>query len=598
MMHLGSKLLRYKRREMDFAYEWLTYRNSTACASVIQQESTADRCTDRCTDGCIKIAQLLLPDTSDLPLRSFPLELGKDDHNMVFLLGLNCLPVLLQHAEFAEAAGCEALSLAAMMGDEKRVQDIIRRHPQSSNEVNQFGHTPLHLAINHPACLCLILQVCEPSTVNKLDVYGASPLECASLLGYTASTELLLESGCYINPNWIFKSHESCRDTLLVTLKQRRDRLKSLALDTLGQMDAKRLGLHEDAVLDSRAIEVEDLLKRKGVHIPSSLKGRNGSVYHCPEAYRDISILEKLWALGFRDIDSVGPQGSIPLILHVRPRFENVRWLIEHGANYWTPISERSDSGNRNPMATTLTPAHGVLRCIGLYESDEDEDLEAQLWLVEKLSQFQATDLCSCLCTISGSCTPLKMFLDSWFYKMQWATKRSEISPPPLHVSLCMTFIQTYKASLDERGLIDVVRRATFDALELTHTCSQHYRIEELPYDSDEVNAIHSEQVILLSLFEDLLVEFEQLAFEDQSGSPLITSDPEEFWLRRWLPRMTETLDSLDGHDLTEEEILAAEAIGVVWAPQPAPAAQTVDKKSNDMFTPEWVLSELEKIMN
>lgn len=117
-------------------------------------------------------------------------------------------------------------------------------------------------------------------------------------------------------------------------------------------------------------------------------------------------------------------------------------------------------------------------------------------------------------------------------------------------------------------------------------------------YDSEEIDEINSEQSSLLSLFADLVDEFKQVAFEDQGGGePLIVGDAEEFWIRRWFPRITETLDNLDGDDLTQEEISAAEAIGVVWGPQPIQTtAPEDDMPLRD--SPEWVMSEMEKIMN
>ncbi|KAI0100965.1 hypothetical protein GGR51DRAFT_563615 [Nemania sp. FL0031] len=80
---------------------------------------------------------------------------------------------------------------------------------------------------------------------------------------------------------------------------------------------------------------------------------------------------------------------------------------------------------------------------------------------------------------------------------------------------------------------------------------------------SEEIDEINLEQNALLGLVADLISEFQQVAFDDQNGAHVIASHPEEFWIRRWLPRITEILDDLNGDDLTSEEILAVEAIGL-----------------------------------
>ncbi|KAI0420584.1 hypothetical protein F5X98DRAFT_11693 [Xylaria grammica] len=559
----------------------------TPCSRAIQEE--------RITDRGIEFARLLIPSESDMPLLRAP------EERFWWLSGSNCLRVLLQHVDFAEAAGCGPLGLAAIAGNEKLVQDIIRQHPQHLKEMNQFRHTPLHLSINHPACLRLILGVCEPSMLHEKDAYSETPLGCACLLGYTTSTELLLAAGSYLSSSYIGSAHVSCRDALLVAFKQRRSKLKLLALDTLGEMDARRLGLHEDIVLDSRAIEVQELLQKKGISIPLNMlvQGDAGSVYHHyyhSGGHPSTDILEKLWTLGFRDVNSFDMHGNVPLEF-CGHELERARWLIEHGGDYWTPLNERKTSTNQSTKRSTepVAPAHGIMCYIGGTERQPNKDLETQRWLLEKLLQVQVGDACSCPCMIGG-CVPLKAYFDGRF---RHPDSRNGIALARNSAWEWVTFIQTYQAYLGERDLNAAIRRATFDALELIHTCCSY--IGPLgyysPYDSDETDEIHSEQKSLLGLFADLLLEFERFSYDDQSGRLLIASDPEEFWIRRWLPRITETLDGLDGNKLTEEEISAGEAIGVVWGPQPPPETETI-VEPEWTITPEYIMGEIEKIMN
>ncbi|KAI0904285.1 hypothetical protein F4824DRAFT_483275 [Ustulina deusta] len=141
----------------------------------------------------------------------------------------------------------------------------------------------------------------------------------------------------------------------------------------------------------------------------------------------------------------------------------------------------------------------------------------------------------------------------------------------------------------------------TFDALDLTHTCygfiNNPLGYKGMQHSSEEVDEINSEQTDLLSLFADLMSKFEQVAFENHGGRPLIASCPEDFWIHRWLPRITKTLNNLNGIKLTPKEKSAAESIGVVWGPQPVPTA-ACRNPGIPRYSPEYVVRELENIMN
>ncbi|KAI8948055.1 hypothetical protein F4801DRAFT_592137 [Xylaria longipes] len=510
--------------------------------------------------------------------------------------------ILMHDITLAEAAGCGPLRLAAIAGDKTLVQDIILRHPQSLEEVDLFGNTPLHLAINQVSCLRLILEASGSSLLNVSNLEGWTPFEYASRMGYTSSYQLLLAWGSCISVWCVGNAHASCQDNILVALKQRRDELKSLALENLTETEAKSFGLHENAVLDSNALKVQELLHRRGVNVSPHLhveeKWGVASVYQASSLTQNIESLDKLWALGFRDT-SPYEIGTVPLT-RASGNFEVTRWFIEHGADYRTPIR------NNN-----WTPAHILFNYMGRHYrlNHPLEALEGRRWLVEKLLQVRAGDACSCLCAVT-SCTPFKVFLDAWSESNVWSetdvTSETDVwseAGPSHSAERCVELIRAFQPLFNKEDLVAVIRRVTFDALELIHTCVHgwHYDHgfdhERQQPTSEEIEEINSEQSALLTLFTDLLVEFEQAAYEDEGGMPLILSDPEEFWTRRWLPRITETLAELNGDDLTQEEITAAETIGVVWGPQPVCKDDGI-REVLLLGSPEWAMRELEKIMN
>ncbi|KAI1748981.1 hypothetical protein F4782DRAFT_338738 [Xylaria castorea] len=538
-----------------------------------------------------KFAKLLVPHASEIPL------MKRTDFVRPRFYGLGSITILNQDLKLAEAAECGSLSLAALAGNERLVQEIIDRHPESFEEVNNFGHTPLHLAVNHPKCLRLIIEAGGSSILETADVEGMTPLECACVSGCSESARLLMASGSRISQKCIQIVDSSCQNDLLITMKQRRDELKRLALDNLTKTEAKSLRLHENTVLDRNVREVQKLLTSRGVKIPSHLdKELEYSVYRLSKfPGNSVNHLDQLWALGFRDIDSFDGWGSLPVL--EQHNFDAVRWLIEHGTDYWTPLNERRDSTWIHGPAT---PAHTVFAKMGRQVRIELEPLQflqTHQWLVGKLLRVRVGDACSCPCSVGG-CTPLKAFLGC--RKSKFYPRRSHIRTSEDRAWVCVNFIKVFQTCLSKDDLVLFIRGLTFDALELTHTCcpqsvplTEHMRGR---HTSEEIDEVHSEQSTLLALFADLLSHFEEVAFEDRGGTPLITTDPEEFWTRRWLPVISETLDNLNGDDLTHEEKSAAEAIGVVWGPHPV--RTTACEVSPRNYSPEYVMKELEKIMN
>ncbi len=164
------------------------------------------------------------------------------------------------------------------------MQKIIPRHPQAFEEINQFGHSPLHLAISYPTCLRLMLEAGGSSILENSDFEGLTPLECACLSGCMESARLLIAAGSRITNICLWRVDETCQNGLAIASKQRRDELKQLAINNLTRTEAESLKLHENTVLDANALMVQQLLQKRGVNIPSRLHVELwiASVYHVP----------------------------------------------------------------------------------------------------------------------------------------------------------------------------------------------------------------------------------------------------------------------------------------------------------------------------
>ncbi|KAI0196409.1 hypothetical protein F4808DRAFT_323440 [Astrocystis sublimbata] len=571
---------------------------STACADILQRDFDSN---------AIATAKLLMPRGSDVPL----MVRNQESEDFPYY---STARALSHDLELAEAAGCGPLGLAAIAGDEAGVRDILRRHPESLNERNQFGLRPAFLATKHPACLRLILEAHGSSMADMIDPDDddvVSLLSCACSLGSRECVQLILEVlKPPISVDQIAHAPDSCQHDLILALKHRRDELKQLALENMTWTEAESLKLHESATLDAKVLEVLHLLQSKGVNIPPRLYGgreRKRSVVYNKDWHLSGRIdYDQFWALDFRDIDCIDPiSGGLPTM---EQSSENVRWLIEHGADYWTPFSERIDSINN---ASSLTPAHFIMAELGRgsLPSARFEMLGAWPWLAAKLLQIRVGDNTSCSCTV-GVYTPLKAFVDgfTWFCFALGCWEDL--------VMQCVSFIEALQGFLRQDDIKQLVRQLTFEALKLTHTCSTshgpgcYWRYSVPDHSLEEIGEINSEQSGLLSLFSDLLDEFEEAAFEEHDGRPLIFSDPKKFWMDCWLPRIRETLEVLDGADLTPDEIAGAEAIGVVWKPMlPVHTREEVgveedDEDEDELQDREWeetveeFMRDVEEIMN
>ncbi|KAI1170579.1 hypothetical protein F4777DRAFT_568698 [Nemania sp. FL0916] len=538
-------------------------------------------------DPCNELAKLCLPDV--------PLMTGN-------FKPLNLMKHLIWYSNFGEAAGCGPLSLAIVARDEERVQEILRLHPESLDEIDLYGNTSFHIAVHHPSCLRLILEAGGLSMLEKANEKAyvsdnITPLKVACSLGNKESVNILLTSGSRITSGALRVTDYTRIPDLLTILKQRRHELKQLALKNLTRTEAESIGLHKHTVLDVNAFKVQKLLQSRGLNVPLPLQVdddmRCPSVYHLNFTHGRVGAFEMLWDLGFHAIDNLDEyhKSSIAEALYSFRDYSAARWLIEHGADYWTPLR------------AGYTPAHRFFDRLPLDSIGEInkpfELSELQKWLLEKFHQVRVGNACNCPCSISG-CIPLSGLF-------RWDRLWGE----PLRDRSWSYFklFKAFRASLEEEDLLLFIRRMTFDALGLTHTCHcpvgwrDHNGYDRstgmaMKYTFEEIEEINSEQGTLLDVFADLVNGFVQVAFEDHGGMPLIASDPDRFWIEHWLPRMEETLETLNDNKLTQEEISASEAIGVVWGPQPVQTIACGDEDVLVRYSPEWVMREMEKIMN
>ncbi|MBE3041098.1 hypothetical protein IMZ48_00620 [Candidatus Bathyarchaeota archaeon] len=121
---------------------------------------------------------------------------------------------------------------------------------------------------------------------------------------------------------------------LIRHIKNRRDRLKQLALNNLAAAQLDRLGLDSTRDLDSLAPQVIQLIEEHGFHVPEALiASRNAP----SSVYQELWILENaelFFRAGFHDTDSWCRADAVKQedMENLDMGIEYLHWLASHGA--------------------------------------------------------------------------------------------------------------------------------------------------------------------------------------------------------------------------------------------------------------------------
>lgn len=389
------------------------------------------------------------------------------------------------------------LSLAVLAGDSQQVDYLLKNHPATLRERNIMGQTPLHLAARNPACLRLLVGAADTAVINQADCNGAPVLTYAMRLSRSRcrndgepcswcncadSAVILLNADCAMNTGMesgldiLGRSSRRYRSRYLRHLKNRRERLKQLALKNLSILDHQRLKLQDGIVLDVHAPEAVRRLQERGVEIPEAL-----AVDTLGFAYRRLlcsnfshipkPVAEAFYTLGFRNTDpfdnGIGDDETSLTDQLETEKPEYLHWLVEHGVELFRRLAPSSRACNAQLDQGVFT-AHIVLFKAGCYMREkgfpkvEFGTLESLLTTILAVESF---DNCRCKCSPEG-CSPLTYMLKGtcfcWTYndpeKHQW--RDAFISSIPV--------LHSGWAFMDH---LEIVRYMTFEALHITHTC-------------------------------------------------------------------------------------------------------------------------------
>lgn len=485
--------------------------------------------------------------------------------------------------------------MAVLSNDQYEIFRLLQKHPKCLEERGYpLGQTPVQLALGNPECLRLLVERCSPRLLVQSDRSYHTTLGYAILLSKslcdrredqdesscrcTLPLRILLEGGCPIIPYLDFKTpydrtliaHASqhCKVYLAKSLLQRRQELKSIALQYLSSLEIDKFSLHKPVALDIYAMQVDEILRHRGIiefgplstYLEEDDIDNEPPVQDCRSIYHELSNVKDAniyFNLGFHDVTAHldKPKKSWPSehgFSHHK-RFPFVKWLLDHDAPLWEwgPNWSLPWTGFiSDAFVLAILSGHG-LQNVWVRGSDEElvRELEEQMLVDDSL------DSCECRCS-PGGCTPFVV-------RMKYMRLRDN----ELDIATTITaYCKEYGNVLRREHCYAAIRFITFQALGIAHTCCCRYGLVS-KLDAEEIAEIQDEYAELLEVLESLTEEFEARVCEIFDSATDGLESMITFWSDYWVRRMTQVLSELSEADETSKS--AAEDLGIIWQPKP-----------------------------
>ena len=477
-----------------------------------------------------------------------------------------------------------------------------------------YGITPLHLTADQPEYFQLLLQA---ANVRMLDSVNHLPrtvmhyvLElsgticraqhdelCGPPCPCTKCLELLFHTECTLSTDsstmaCVLKASLHARFKYAAEVRNRREKLKRLALQHLTYSEINNFGLHNGNVLDSQTTRVVEQLQIRNVPVPASL----GFNYPHPAEYHHISVYrflprvrdaEIFFSLGFRDFNTVNKLG-FPMLVAIAEKgisLPYLLWLLEHGSQLYHRLDYTSHT-HATQKIQGATSAHWIFYCIGsrlTYRTRFNNDTATALDSLQlKIMPVDITDECHCSCSLGG-CSP---FL--------WMLKTIARCGDKGYERLARKFswyIRYHGSHMTEQRHKESIRFITFEVLGIQHTCcaggSCYARVPN--YDEEDVKDIQEDQAFLLEILEHLVLDFEDKVTEILERESVDTlAALAEFWTGYWCERIGEVLNELDGCEIAPDEKAGAEVLGVKWENNTPVEIQPQPPKENQSDVNYW----------
>jgi len=354
---------------------------------------------------------------------------------------------------------------------EHLLRQAIERTPHQVNEPNVIGQTALHLSIDWPKGMRILIHA--HAHVDAPDYCGYTPIFYAAFRHAHVSMCILQEADCCLPtlPRQIgglfhdvnllrfvtrFKlsrlspwgdPQESIEDIKLTVdmtislLAKRLRSLEDLAVKFLPYSSIQELGIAPGRLLDSKSEKAIEMLERRKVPVPQALRvvePGGESVYH--DETLNIRQAQLLWQNGFRDIDELDSLGTSPLmrrrkswITDLEEDLELVGWFLSKGASLYQlqhcAFRCKNEFAQLTEMESSISNVHYLGQRLGKHGLSTPETLreEPVQWSYVSLKQCYSLnahsiqlvgdiltdtlrDSCQCACSLSG-CLALTQML-------------------------------------------------------------------------------------------------------------------------------------------------------------------------------------------
>lgn len=521
-----------------------------------------------------------------------------------------------------QAFGCGPLSLAVLAQDESRVETLLDTSPSFMDETTILGLTPLHLALDKPACLRLLISRSTRAQLNSVSFQNLSLLFCSMMiysepciqgLGHaTTQSDHLLECmmallednrtalQCEIFTSIWDNVSGFCRHAVKMFAKQlkvRRDALKQTASRHLTRTQRLELGLNTPAVLDINAQLAANLLYEKGLlsffeaYGVSFVSLSRSSVYHHLSLAEEAAIF---YEMGFQDVSASDTHGITPLVAATRRApipgiiIKYLIWLIQHGADVSSPStiihsSSHTCDTHSAPARGTTHAHHIAAYAASWYEWRPAVSTDCVTLLSRHVLAAGVVDKCSCGCSLHG-CTPATVLFRPFL-----RCADDEYRPTSFDLPYFQPLLKCAGTIEDTAWIESATRVLTFNALGLTHTCCRTCDCSCRPSrpivlvdrcDTEEVDDIRDVESDDLGLLEALVGDFQARLEEISSAGPLQIESYENFLRGYWQDRMRAEREKKRQNRTWEEEKQDTICLGVNWEETVSEAPSEVNEVS------------------
>jgi len=422
--------------------------------------------------------------------------------------------------------GLSPLHEAILNESFEEVRTKVLRYPLNDRQ-NLLKLSPLHLAISDPQRVALLLEAgADP---NVRDWNGRTPLMYSAVIGSSGVAISLLDNGADPWLTDILYAHEDfiryalgkpdwsfVMDVLHFIWKS--PRFPSEEVSSL--MD-EVIALWADEYYDVRDSENFRQLLVWGAN-PNVLfeaywrnrRETSNTLLHWIDKCEDLDVLVNYGFTEFNHPDGSGARPLHKIIKHKNPK------LLKYALDVGCLPALRDASGN-----TALHVAVTVMSKVWFHLESVREISDASQCvelLLREGSDPLLGDGCQCACSRAG-CTPAHLLMKCRF---QYLHRKSE-SPDYCAIGQWiwsiewLHMLQLIKGREFARNcLLDLMRLAKFEELELTHTCCRQHWYEP-DFDDDEIHEILDEEK---ETAEDLEQQMEEIG-------KFVCPEPDDRWI-------------------------------------------------------------------